>query len=388
MRFILHIGQSKSGTTSLQAFLAENRPALAAAGICYPDVERNGIPLKVQDHNPVAEELSGIHRHPHLSAEEYFTQFREQAAKAGCQTILLSGESFFGAPHIWTLSKAEDFYASHKKKLERLKALLAGDECQIIVYLRPQDDWLESAIGQVIRYEGLLGRRIYENDNQLADLLAPHLDYAAILDLWRDILNPAQLTVIPFERTALKDGDTVADFLQRLDLRSFSPSPATKTGERHHASWGRDTLTLKKILNRIPKTKTAERTIVALLNDQDRHCGNHRRLRLDHGLRFAIREKYAALNRKLADQYGVRGTSFFGETDQASPADREPLQTPDETIAALIAFETRYFTLSRFLRYTMLQLKTYLRNKMPVVHAMARRARLYLYPPSTSKKPS
>jgi len=41
MRVILHIGQSKTGTTALQSFLASNRTPLAKAGICYPDVYRN-----------------------------------------------------------------------------------------------------------------------------------------------------------------------------------------------------------------------------------------------------------------------------------------------------------------------------------------------------------
>jgi hypothetical protein len=36
MKLILHIGTHKTGTTSLQAWLANNREALAANGVSYP----------------------------------------------------------------------------------------------------------------------------------------------------------------------------------------------------------------------------------------------------------------------------------------------------------------------------------------------------------------
>ncbi|MDE2008294.1 MAG: hypothetical protein KGI51_17130, partial [Rhodospirillales bacterium] len=35
-RIVLHVGPSKTGTTSLQAFLADRARALRALGICYP----------------------------------------------------------------------------------------------------------------------------------------------------------------------------------------------------------------------------------------------------------------------------------------------------------------------------------------------------------------
>src|SRR3989344_5912389 len=96
MQFILHIGQSKTGTTALQRFLSANRAGLVRRGILYPDVQLGGIRLNVLNHNPFADSLAGEVRHPHLSPEEYIKQFREQAVESNCHTILLSAESFFG----------------------------------------------------------------------------------------------------------------------------------------------------------------------------------------------------------------------------------------------------------------------------------------------------
>ncbi len=124
MRVILHIGQSKTGTTSLQSFLASNRASLAKAGVLYPDVYRGGIPLNVLEHNSFAESLCGFRRFPGFSAEEYFPQFLEQAQKQGCDTLLLSGESFWGAPQIWRLAEGVGFFETHATKLKNLKQLL------------------------------------------------------------------------------------------------------------------------------------------------------------------------------------------------------------------------------------------------------------------------
>ena len=82
MRFILHIGQSKTGTTSLQGVLAANRAKLTRQGILYPYVLVHGMGLNLPNHNSFADSLAGFIRYPGLQAEEYMVQFREQAIAA------------------------------------------------------------------------------------------------------------------------------------------------------------------------------------------------------------------------------------------------------------------------------------------------------------------
>ncbi|MGH1398028.1 MAG: hypothetical protein ACRBCT_02330 [Alphaproteobacteria bacterium] len=77
-KLILHIGQSKTGTTSLQYFLHANKEKLSEMGILYPDVYRANKPVGKYEHNSFADSLSGLILYPNLSADEYCEQFHTQ----------------------------------------------------------------------------------------------------------------------------------------------------------------------------------------------------------------------------------------------------------------------------------------------------------------------
>ena len=109
-RVFLHIGQSKTGTTSLQNFLSEHRDILTKNGILYPDFYSNGIAVHTKEHNPLAQALVDVQRYPFLELDDYFRQFEEQAKTLNCDTLFLSAEGFFGSPHIWTMDKPDDFF--------------------------------------------------------------------------------------------------------------------------------------------------------------------------------------------------------------------------------------------------------------------------------------
>ncbi|MCH8942156.1 MAG: hypothetical protein IIA48_06935 [Bacteroidetes bacterium] len=52
-KFILHIGQSKTGTTAIQSFLSENRKILHNKGILYPDILKKWVSLDLLNHNQI-----------------------------------------------------------------------------------------------------------------------------------------------------------------------------------------------------------------------------------------------------------------------------------------------------------------------------------------------
>ena len=75
MQILLHIGQSKTGTSAIQAYLSLNRKELARNGILYPSVKIWGMPVDLGNHNPLADALVAVFRYPFLTAEQYFDQF-------------------------------------------------------------------------------------------------------------------------------------------------------------------------------------------------------------------------------------------------------------------------------------------------------------------------
>ena len=75
MQLILHIGQSKTGTTALLSFLLQNKKCLQNMGIVYPDYFINNMPLHTPEHNAFAETLCNLPRYPYCSLETYFDLF-------------------------------------------------------------------------------------------------------------------------------------------------------------------------------------------------------------------------------------------------------------------------------------------------------------------------
>jgi hypothetical protein len=377
---ILHIGQSKTGTSSLQAFLARNRAALVRRGILYPDILKHGAPVGALNHNSIAEALIGSIRYPGLSAEQYFDQFSKQCQRNRCETLLLSGESFFSVPQVWRLPVGADYLAHYRTKLNVLKELLGSATCTAVVYLRPQDDWLESAIGQIIRYEGLLGRRVYENDEQILALLSPHLDYATLLDLWDEVVRPEKLIAIPYERKRLYDQDVVHDFVTRLSLPI---SGQIETGGEEHISLDRSYLWLKNVLNRIDRSKDEERVIIDRLTVLNKRQPVRRKWGVAEALKAACRRQFAASNERLAQRLGIAPEPFFtswapdpsGPAAAASEATRHIKAEPEleDGLAALLAFEQLYFSpATRWVR-ARTRLVSKLRYDYPRLHTAAKR---------------
>jgi hypothetical protein len=380
MRVILHLGQSKTGTTSLQSFMATHRASLAKSGILYPDVYRRGIPLDIQNHNSFAESLCGLKRFPGFSAEEYWGQFTEQFKKSGCHTLLLSGESFWGAPQIWRIPEGEEVLESHLKKIKKLKELIGPEDCHLVLYLRRQDEWIDSNIPHLIRYEGLLKHPVYQNDAQTVNELAPYLDYAPMLDMWEQTFGTSQISVIPYERDHLKNGDIVADFMERIGADHEVPSfKAKETNE--HASLSLEFIVLKKALNGFPKSKAEERTIIDILTDLDKKMGSRRKYKIDAALREELLNLVADQNRSLAQKYSGNGPEFFsgsaGSSVVLSDANSNGVFLEEE-MAALIAFDNAYYSLATGLKRFRFRTAAFLRRRCPSLHAVARRILLFL----------
>ncbi len=367
-KLILHIGQSKTGTSSLQALLSEERETLWDNGVLYPDVFFKGVALELVEHNAFAESLSGIMRYPHLHPEAYAENFLKQMNEYSCDTLLLSAESFFGTPQIWAAGTPEEFFTLHRKKIEKLKALLPAKHVHIVLYLRRQDLWLESAIGHIIRYEGLLGQKVYENDEQAAQLLAPHLDYLRLVHLWREIMDPAEFSVVPYERGVLRGEDTAQDFLARTGLDAYLKIDESIPRKLENLSWSAECLTIKKALNALPKSKVRERTAIDLLNALDQDKGLPRtRFSIAPEIKDRVWEQHKADNRLLAQNFGGPAGSFFSLPDHP-PAPPETAVDPAAVFAYLRRFERAYYSPWRLIAEANHGIKGFFRIRFPGFH--------------------
>jgi hypothetical protein len=190
-RFIVHIGDGKCGSSSIQKGLYDARDCLRAAEILYETATpRHG------HFNLVT--LAGIDtRNPLGRATEQARaslQTIRDTLRPG-DTVLLSGESFFNVPPA--------------RMLEILRSISPEiDRLDVIAYVRAPHSMYLSLVQQTLKGDSRFTQ---------PDQYARRID--RILQGWQDCAEVNSLTVRNFDRAHLVDGDAVADFeaiLRRL----------------------------------------------------------------------------------------------------------------------------------------------------------------------------
>jgi glycosyltransferase involved in cell wall biosynthesis len=125
----IHIGLHKTGTTAIQTFLCYNRNILLNKGIYYPEVPDN-------DPAPLQQRYLITLIRQNKKAE-FIDFFKQSVSKVS--NVVISSECFL---------EEESFI----KWFEALKLMF--DNIKIIVYVRRQDEWVESVYKFYIRYHG------------------------------------------------------------------------------------------------------------------------------------------------------------------------------------------------------------------------------------------
>jgi len=411
----LHIGHGKTGTTAIQSFLAANRARLRANGTLYPDVRHKGAWSGVENHNHFAWSLIDKTSWLGFDDVEFCRQFHDQCtdknAEPPVRRMILSAESFTGEPLPWTFESPEAYFNAQRMKLARLRRLFADTELTILVYLRPQDAWVDSVLNQTVKFEGLFDARVVEDVPSFLTRVAPRLDYAQTLDLWHTAFPASEIIVRPFETAQLTGGDAVMDL---LDVLGEDPDGdwirPTNEARSANTRLSPGAFAYKLALNARSRPKWAERQLAGIL--QRFSNGPDRSVRdasiLSPGQRSTLISRYAASNSDVARRYLARpdGRLFHALAtnggDQASliePHDSGeqmteapsvinaselkaveiPTTLDAETLAQVVAAH-RYYngvasSLSGRLQALRLATAEFLRKQAPWLHAVARRLR-------------
>ncbi len=207
----MHIGTGKTGTSSLQSFLARNRTRLAESGWLYPRSlgrtrhVRFGLWTRSDDDLAAAflERRPGTGRFgdPAELRREVPARLLAEVRRAALTRVLISDEALYAAP---------------TPALERLRQLTDehASEVRVICYLRRQDDLLVSHYQQVVKVRATrtLAERVAERD------LSPTYDYYARLRTWLDVVEPDELVIRRFEPTRFRLGSLYDDFVDAAGL--------------------------------------------------------------------------------------------------------------------------------------------------------------------------
>ena len=159
---LFHIGTLKTGTTSLQNFLYNNKNNLLKSGWDYPIFENLYFPSYFINGTGL---LTSFLKKDEKSFSEYMKIILSSLKN---NNVIISQEDF------WLLKNMEEFFAEIQKYYRNIK---------IVVYIRRQDLYLESIYNQFVKSSRHEKREVYQfiEDAEKANF-ARYLDKLKITD--------------------------------------------------------------------------------------------------------------------------------------------------------------------------------------------------------------
>ena len=207
-RILLHIGTHKTGTTSIQRFLDQQRDRLAMLGVAFyrgrylasNHVELHSATIRAERPTPFKLDRgllvddayrSGVH----ADVSAFLDQCRV-------------GRAVFSAEGL--------SYLRHPDELDRLRGLFQGRDVKIVVYLRDPEEYQRSHLAEFAR------RRIRGGivTGDFSDLSPGSwlLDYRARLKPFRRTFGSENVHVVDYDVEVMRDGSVIPSFLRLLDI--------------------------------------------------------------------------------------------------------------------------------------------------------------------------
>lgn len=221
-KVVLHIGCEKTGTTSIQRYLSENRDKLLSEyGVLYPRS------LGRSNHTKFAiyacDESRGLTRF--LNRDEDLKSFREaleisflnEVKSYDWSTLIISAEWLH--PRV---KSTEEF-----SRIKNLLKKIAG-KIEILMYVRRQDEMAVSL------YSTSLKSGSYNDFNfpSITSAKLPYYyDFFTIYKCWRSMFGVGNVEVRVFDKEALYGGDILKDFLNLIGVDEIVDSLARRENQ-------------------------------------------------------------------------------------------------------------------------------------------------------------
>ena len=226
-KLVFHIGQTKTGTTSIQNFLHRNQKQLELSGIYYSKRPYNSISHRYLFHlaslsawkNPTStqairhrnrlKEIFQTKESP--KAEDLWTYFNENLLKKSCNISILSEELF------WESSLISDSSSMHitSKLSDVLHRVFPPQNITLLVALRHHGEWLESWHNQMVKDQANQFKvaRFFKST-----LSRDALAYRKKIDAWKEVFPQAKIKVIDFNTQLVSPQPIGLRFLEEAGL--------------------------------------------------------------------------------------------------------------------------------------------------------------------------
>lgn len=237
MDCFLHIGTGKTGTSSIQSMLFQNRRALQKRGYLYPRSPGKGRHEGLgwyahADSRTVSR--PGWKRSGWKNPAEFRADFEQRLEKelhtCNPRTVVFSDEGLQALPN----ERKKFLFDFLKQSFEKIT---------VIVYLRRQDDHLISAYqqrvktGHTITLETFIQRHLAHNPDGRgtpgSDADPPVHDYYQLLCSWSDLFGRQNIVPRLFEKDAWAQNSLLHDFLEVIGISDPSgfkfPPPSNQS---------------------------------------------------------------------------------------------------------------------------------------------------------------
>jgi hypothetical protein len=240
----VHVGAHKTGTTAIQRFLAGNRDVLAHAGLSYPQSGR--LSAQLPGHHNVAFELTGD------------PQFDRARGTLGDVTRELAGVQ---PRHACISSEVFQYLHVDDAGLVALRDALAsaGFRPRIVLYVRAQDEYLESLYAELAKHGLLLSFADFTGTVMGHGIVrygrgwAFRFDYTKLADRFASVFGADAMIVRNYDDGGCA-GSLVRDFLAAVGVTD--PAAADAAGAQ--AAYENQRLTTGGIIDRLFRNAAAD----------------------------------------------------------------------------------------------------------------------------------
>lgn len=298
----LHIGTSRTGTTAIQRFCTDNLKFLKENNCCYPVAKyrykyisprRNGSFLV---YNAIVPEGQDVGLYNEKMLDDCFSTLVKSFEN--CDKVLLSNENLWGRLGL-----------RYTERWDRLKKLSEDENFNIklIVYLRRQDEWIESSWNQRIKHEN------YDKtiEEYVEEIIWP-LDYYKRLEELSKLVGKENIIVRRYEKGQLLDGSSVSDLLNILGIEYDDKQRSINYADPINIRLTNNMLYLKRMINHYSASNKIKDSFVEkglLAASQESNAPKTAMFPIEKAKAFY--EKYSESNKKVAEEYIGDTKSLF-----------------------------------------------------------------------------